>query len=188
MDGTSEILREILPTGATLLQQPTNIGKTAAVRAGLNVATGDWIIVQDADLEYDPRQIANLMQFAGTDRLAVYGRRPSHWNRPSRWILSSGVLFIDFAIALLYGQLVRDHATCYKLIPTQVLRDIQLESSGFEGCVEITTKLIRSGIPIVQVSIQYEPRTAAEGKKLTVAYGWTALKTAWRYRHWTPNV
>jgi dolichol-phosphate mannosyltransferase len=183
-DGTTDFLRQYSGECTRVVLQPQNLGKTSAVRVGMQFATGKWVIVQDADLEYHPSEIDKLLKVGREGAIAVYGQRPSHWNRPSRWLLASGVLFIDFAIFAMYGCWVRDHATCYKLVLRDVLNAFHLESTGFEGCVEITTKLIRSGIRIRQVPIEYIPRSTREGKKLTVVYGGRALLTVWKYRNW----
>ena len=186
-DGTTEVLKQCVPASAKLLLKSKNEGKSAAVRNALELATGDWVIVQDADLEYDPADIPKLLK-KGIEcdgmNVAVYGRRPSCWNRPSRWLFASGVLFIDLALLFVYRRWVRDHATCYKLVPRKWLNAFELEASGFEGCVEITAKLMRSGIPIHQIPISYSPRRMDEGKKLTAAYGLTALRAVWKYRNW----
>lgn len=124
-DGTTQLLRENVPSHQKLIAQSTNQGKSAAVRAGLEQATGDWIIVQDADLEYNPSEIPRLLEVANssaTQPVAVYGRRPSYWQRPSRWIFALGVLGIDLAFLLVYRRWVRDHATCYKLVPRRLLQ------------------------------------------------------------------
>lgn len=187
-DETQQLLAASAPGAAIVIQMDANQGKTAAVRAGLKQATGDWVIVQDADLEYEPRDIARLLDVAETSGGAVYGQRPSYWNRPGRWLFASGVLLVDLCLLLVYRRWVRDHATCYKLMPTQMLRDFDLQSTGFEGCVEITAKLMRSGIPIRQIPISYSPRTTSEGKKLTWRYGFAALRAVWRWRNWQPTV
>ena len=184
-DGTTQLLREIVPSHQTLFIQTTNQGKTAAVRVGLLRATGDWVIVQDADLEYNPVEIPRLLEAANSSAIqpvAVYGRRPSYWQRPSRWIFALGVLGIDFAILLVHRRWVRDHASCYKLVPRQLLQSFDLQSTGFEGCVEITAKLMLSGTRIIQIPIGYVPRKVSEGKKLTMGHGWTALRSVWRFR------
>ena len=187
-DGTTELLQQHVPPNQRLLIQNSNHGKSAAVSRGLIEATGEWVIVQDADLEYDPAQINILLETAesyGSQLVAVFGKRPSYWNRPSRWIFALGVLGIDLAFLFVYRRWVRDHATCYKLVRRSVLRSFELQASGFEGCVEITAKLMRTGIPIVSIPIAYEPRSIAEGKKLTIGYGWIALKSVWKYRNWS---
>jgi glycosyltransferase involved in cell wall biosynthesis len=186
-DGSAELIDGVKSTSIRVLHRPTNGGKSAAVRDGLALVTTPWVIVQDADLEYDPADIGRLLETAVATGDPVYGTRPSCWSRPSRWILASGVLFIDVMLWLAYGKWIRDHATCYKLVPTRMLSEFDLQSTGFEGCVEITAKLMRSGTRIRSAPISYHPRSAREGKKLTWRYGWTALVAVWRYRHWQPG-
>ncbi|WP_149496715.1 glycosyltransferase family 2 protein [Roseiconus lacunae] len=186
-DGTAEVLRhECSQLGFELVCRDRNGGKTAAVRDGLVRAVGDYVLIQDADLEYNPGDIPRLLRMAEKSCEVVYGRRPSYWNRPSRWLFASGVLLIDMALLFLYGRFVRDHATCYKLIPRKTLQGLELESTGFEGCIEITAKLMRSRIAIHQMPIRYAPRATTAGKKLTIAYGPRALRSAWRWRTWKP--
>ena len=184
-DGSTELLKTNIPSHQSLILQEVNQGKTAAVRAGLEVATGDWVIIQDADLEYDPAQIPMLLARAEQSALkpvAVYGQRPSCWNDSTRWIFAIGVLGVDVAIYLLHGGWVRDHATCYKLLPTKTLREFQLSSVGFEGCIEITVKLMQRRIPIIRVPITYQPRSRRDGKKLSWTYGLKALRSVWMFR------
>ena len=186
-DGTTELLQGRVPTLTHCILKPINQGKSAAVRSGLEIATGDWVIVQDADLEYDPSEIPKLLAVAETAlprTVAVYGRRPSCWDKPSRWLFASGVLGVDCLLLLFYRRWVRDHASCYKLVPRSILQSFDLNATGFEGCIEITAKLMRSQIPILQVPITYSPRKTTEGKKLTVGYGPAALRAVWGYRHW----
>ncbi len=186
-DSTASLIEMNVPPSGVVLRLAVNTGKTSAVRSGLAIATGKYVVVQDADLEYDPADLSRLLSVAQTKGGAVFGRRPSMWERPSRWFLASGVLLIDLCLLVVYRRWVRDHATCYKMMPTQMLRDLDLQSAGFEGCVEITAKLMRAGVTIHQLPISYRPRSAAEGKKLTWRYGWTALKSVWRWRHWVPE-
>ncbi len=117
----------------------------------------------------------------------MYGRRTGCWPKRSRCLLVGGVLGIDLAIWLVHGRFVRDHATCYKLLRRETLQRFELQSTGFEGCAGITCKLMRSGIPILQVPISYHPRTSDEGKKLTASDGWEVLKSVWRWRAWSPS-
>jgi dolichol-phosphate mannosyltransferase len=185
-DGSVELLQAHVPSDKILLLQSKNGGKTAAVRAGIECATGEWLIVQDADLEYDPSAIPTLLEKAQRSNhvpVAVYGLRPSYWWNPRRWFFASGVLGVDVMLWWYYGRWVRDHATCYKLIPTDLLRSLAISSNGFEGCIEITAKLMRRKIPIEQVPITYEPRSASEGKKLNAGYAREAWKAIQRYRH-----
>ncbi len=184
-DGSTQLLRDHVPTHQTLIVLPSNQGKSAAVRTGIEHATGEWIIVQDADMEYNPIEIPRLLDAAESSTtypIAVYGRRPSYWHDPSRWVFAMGVLGIDLAILIVYRRWVRDHATCYKLVPRRLLQSFDLQSTGFEGCVEITSKLMLSQTRIMQIPIGYVPRKMSEGKKLTLGYGWTALHSVWRFR------
>jgi glycosyltransferase involved in cell wall biosynthesis len=170
-----------------LILRDQNGGKTAAVRSGLDAAVGDWVLFQDADLEYDPSDIVRLMAAVENATSVVYGRRPSYWNKPSRWLFASGVLMIDLAFWIVYGRFVRDHATCYKLLPRALMTSFDLQSTGFEGCVEITAKLMKSRIPIQQIPISYQPRSSQEGKKLTAMYGVRALRSLLSWRKWKPD-
>ena len=148
------------------------------------------VIVQDADLEYDPSEIPKLLAFAESAlprKVAVYGRRPCCWGMPSRWLFATGVLGIDCLLLIAYRRWVRDHASCYKLVPRSILQSFDLNATGFEGCIEITAKLMPSQIPILQVPISYTPRKTTEGKKLTIGYGLTALRSIWFYRSWKPD-
>ncbi len=187
-DTTATELEACLPSSAHLLSHRTNCGKAEAVRTGLAVATGRWVIFQDADLEYDPMDIHRLLQAAEgiEENCAVYGQRPSMWQRPSRWFLASGVLLIDVALWMTYWRWVRDHATCYKLILRSDLEIMNLESTGFEGCLEMTSKLHRLHHKIRRIPISYHPRSASQGKKLTIADGLRIFGSVWRYKKWTP--
>jgi dolichol-phosphate mannosyltransferase len=192
-DGSRDKTRDILQVsckelGFDLILREKNGGKTAAVRSGLDAACGDWVLFQDADLEYDPADIVRLLNATTGADSVVYGKRPSYWNKPSRWLFASGVLGIDLSFLAVYRQFVRDHATCYKLVPRHILQSFDLTSTGFEGCVEITAKLMRARIPIIQIPISYHPRSAKAGKKLTAVYGFEALRSVFKWRNWNPPV
>jgi dolichol-phosphate mannosyltransferase len=184
-DGTDKKIQNYSSDQIEAVCRPKNGGKTAAIRDGLERAKGTWFVIQDADLEYDPADIQRLLSVAQQNDGVVYGQRPSYWHKPSRWTFAAGVLLVDLCFLLVYRRWVRDHATCYKLMPTELIRQLELQSSGFEGCVEITAKLMKRGIAIDRVPISYQPRSAKEGKKLTWRYGFTALKSVWRWRNWS---
>jgi hypothetical protein len=93
---------------------------------------------------------------------------------------------LNLAVRLLYGARLTDEATCYKAFPTKVLRAMDLECERFEFCPEVTAKALRMGLRIVEVPIHYDPRTVAQGKKIRWRDGLEALRTLWRWRHWTP--
>src|SRR5690606_22362163 len=132
-DSSASVLAKHALPNAVVLELAVNTGKTAAVRKGLEAASGEYVIVQDADLEYDPADIPRLLAAAQRSGGAVYGRRPSYWYSPSRWAFAGGVLLVDLSLLIAYRRWVRDHATCYKLIPRQLLQSFDLESTGFEG-------------------------------------------------------
>ncbi len=186
-DGSSRKLSDETRAKSLVITKPLNEGKTRAVLDALGHVRSGWVIVHDADLEYDPADIEKLRHVAIRSGGVVYGYRSFDCRTHQRWLHNIGVRVIDGFIWLLHGKLLWDHATCYKLMPTEVLRSLDLQSIGFEGCVEITAKLMRLGVPIHQVPISYMPRTAAEGKKLNWRYGLTALATAWRWRQWQPS-
>ncbi len=175
-DGSLDIVRAVAGTGDRVIVQPRNFGKTSAVRRGLEVATGQWFVVPDADLEYQSADLLRLVSAIRPGDKAIYGVRQGPWSRLSRWPMAMGVLSIDVLTWCLFGQFVRDHATCFKLIQTERLRRMNMKSNRFDGCVEITCQLLRSGCHIRQVSIGYSPRCQAEGKKLRWADGFHVVR------------
>ncbi len=192
-DRTAEIVRRF--PRVALLQQP-NRGKGAAVRHGISRATGDYVLIQDADLEYDPADYLPMLQALGNDgKTAVYGSRTLHnlrklgWRRlcPGRgegqhfgpWL--AGVL-LSCVTAALYGRWISDTLTAYKLYPAQILKGFTLKTRGFETDHEITSRLIRAKIKIREVPVSYCPRSVAEGKKIRAADGLIAVATLLRYR------
>jgi len=186
-DDTVAKIQALERSNIQLLQRDRNGGKAAAVRDGLELANSHWVVIQDGDLEYDPSDIPRLMGATDSTSVAVYGRRPSLWHRPSRWPLTAGVLGIDVLIWSVYGSFVRDHASCYKLIPTMTLRRMGLQSEGFATCAEMTCKLMRMGCSIRQIPIAYCPRSKSEGKKLRWKDGILAGLEVWRQRRWQPG-
>jgi glycosyltransferase involved in cell wall biosynthesis len=131
-DATVAKLMRVLPEDAVLIKHDTNLGKAAAIRSGLTRAKGEWVVIQDADLEYDPAEIHVLLEIANRCdcESAVYGRRPAMWHAPNRWVFALGVWLIDLALWWYYGRLVRDNATCYKLITRRDMQAMQLQTSS----------------------------------------------------------
>lgn len=148
-----------------------NLGKGAAVRFGLEYVSGDYVVIQDADLELNPEDIIKLVQpviAGGVD--VVYGSRfKSRGTRvasvPWYTILANRIL--AGYTNLLYGSTLTDMATAYKLVRTDIVRKLNMRCVGFEFDPEITAKLLRLGHRITEVPISYEPRTTEEGKKIT---------------------
>jgi glycosyltransferase involved in cell wall biosynthesis len=140
-----------------------NRGKGAAIRTALAEATGDVVIIQDADFEYFPEDYVKLMRvYEEQQARAVYGVRDLRGRDP---LMRLGNHFVTWVANLLYGSRLRDMETCYKMIDAALLRSLELESSRFEIEAEISAKLLRAGVRIAQTPIQYAPRQ--EGKKLS---------------------
>lgn len=186
-DGAARIerfQREHPAAPVRLLRHAVNLGKGAAVRTALAVATGDICLIQDADLEYDPADYPLLLRplLAGVSRV-VYGSR---WLAPR--IPISGPLYAlggwleNKFLRLLYRTNITDIATCYKVIDTALLRDLRLESTGFEFCPEVTAKLLNRRETIVEVPIRYDPRHKRDGKKIRWTDFFIALYTLCRVR------
>ncbi len=168
-----------------------NAGKGAAIKTGIEKATGDYIIIQDADLEYNPKDILTLLQeVISNKRDVVYGtrlKRLPHFNKEEktgRFLLHYiGNRFLSFVTSALYGQWITDMETCYKLFPKSAAVRMHLLAKGFEFEPEITVKLIKAGYRIYEVPIQTKPRSYAEGKKLdAIRDGKKALWILLKYR------
>lgn len=169
--------------GFRVLFHPRNRGKGAAVRTGLAAATGEVTIIQDADLEYDPADYPRLVEpILRGEAEAVYGSRYLAPTRRLPWTrFRMGVVFFNVLVRLLYGRRLTDEATCYKAARTALWRSLDLRAERFELCPEMTAKLCRRGVRIVEVPISYHPRGAVEGKKI----GWRdAVQTVWTLLKW----
>ena len=189
-DGSSDesvtILERLQNTGQpplTILRHRQNRGKGAAMRTGLEAVTGDFVLVQDADLEYDLADYpALLAPLANPSVDVVYGSRNLRRNPKSSMMFYWGGRFLSWVTNWLYGSRITDEATGYKVIKTNLLRDMNLETDGFEFCPEVTGKLLRQGIPIYEVPISYSPRSWEEGKKIKWYDGAIAVWTLIKYR------
>lgn len=173
-----------------LVQHSENLGKGAAVKTGTEHAKGDYIIIQDADLEYNPADIPKLVENVGNGTQVVYGtrlRRLPHLQkeeRTSRFLIHYfGNRLLSLLTSILYGQWITDMETCYKLFPKNALRKITLRARRFDFEPEITAKLLKCGFKIKEVPIVTKPRSYKEGKKLhTIKDGSIALWTLLKYR------
>ena len=163
-----------------------NLGKGAAIRAALPHVTGSHVVIQDADLECDPADLGSLVA-ALVPRVApvVFGSRTregASWQRGGLTWNRLGVQGLNVLVWLLFGRKLTDEAACYKLMPTPLLRTLDLQCRRFEFCPEVIAKLCRLGWPIVEVPVHYHPRTRAEGKKLRPSDGVVAVWTLLRWR------
>jgi glycosyltransferase involved in cell wall biosynthesis len=185
-DRTGEILRAY-ENRVLVITHPKNRGKGAAVRTGFAHATGEYVVVQDGDLEYDPNDIARMFAVALEKKLpVVYGSRrlpiPGEKIHRGSWYYYLGGLGVTWAANLLYGLRLTDEPTCYKMVRRDVLNRITLTSEGFEFCPEVTAKIARLAVPIYEMPIHYDPRTSAQGKKIRAKDGFIALWTLLKNR------
>lgn len=189
-DDTGKILKKINARHLKIIRHKENMGKGAAVRSGFKVSTGHLLIIQDADLEYDPKYIKDLLAAHNNHtNLAVYGTRLKNyplkiWGEhktvlPLHWF---GNKFLTSLTNMLFLTNLTDMETCYKLIPKEAIDKIVLNSNKFEIEVELTTKLLKLGYKIQEVPIKVVPRTHQEGKKISWRDGFAAVYALIKYR------
>lgn len=174
-----------------ILTHKTNLGKGAAIRSGLSKAVGDIIIIQDADLEYDPIQFKKLVSpFLDHNASAVYGSRlqnyPLIWSGPKKTPMPFHLLanrLLTRITNLLYGSHITDMETCYKVIRRNLLVSLNLRSNRFDIEPEITAKILKKGITITEVPIKVSPRDYSQGKKIGWQDGFHAIWTLVKYRY-----
>jgi glycosyltransferase involved in cell wall biosynthesis len=166
------------------LHHKQNKGKGSAVRTGLSAVEGDIVLIQDADLEYDPAENYHkvLEPFSSSDIKVVYGSRNLTRNQRSSVVYYWGVLMLSWMTNILYGSRITDAYTCYKVLKTDVIKDLKLESKGFEFCAEVTSKVLRKKIKIYEVPITYVPRSRKDGKKIKWFDGMVGIWTLLKYR------
>jgi dolichol-phosphate mannosyltransferase len=183
-DGTAQAVGKLGDARVILAcHDGQNRGKGCAIRTGVGLASGDIILIQDGDLEYDPNDYARIVRpITSGDADVVYGSRFLGWPlgmakkyRAANWILTA-------AANLLYGAHLTDEATAYKAFRASVLRSIELECRRFDFCSEVTAKLRRLGYRIREVPIGYNARGIAEGKKIRFVDGLEALWALFKYR------
>jgi glycosyltransferase involved in cell wall biosynthesis len=188
-DGTREILKEF-GDRVILIFHKWNKGKGASIRSALREVTGDVVIIQDADLEYDPGEFAGLLKpILSGETDVVYGSRNlardkkgKHKNPVSSLSFYWGGIFLSKLTNFLYGVRITDESTGYKVFRTEVIKNLDLRCNGFEFCPEVTAKLCRKGYRIKEVPISYNPRGFEQGKKIGWMDGWTAVLTLLKYR------
>ncbi len=186
-DKTAERIKEIKDKEVKILFHEKNYGKGRAIRTGLKEVTGDIIIIQDADLEYDPNDFQILIKpiLEGKAEV-VYGSRRLNKENEQYAGLSYyvGGIGLTKITNMLYNSHLTDEATGYKVFKTELLQSLNLECERFEFCPEVTAKVLRRKKNIVEVPINYYPRSIKEGKKIRFKDGfeavWTLLKWRWK--------
>jgi glycosyltransferase involved in cell wall biosynthesis len=182
-DGTQQVLAQLRDSTVRVVNHPTNRGKGAAIRTGLEHVTGDLVLIQDADLEYDPDDWPKLLgpMFRGKATV-VYGSRFTGERRNMLYLHWLGNRLLSFVTNVLYNTTLSDMETCYKLFDRKVLDGITIRSNRFDFEPEITAKVLRQGIRIYEVPISYTGREFDEGKKITWRDGVDALVALVKYR------
>jgi dolichol-phosphate mannosyltransferase len=190
-DATREILKKTKSPDIKIILHEKNQGKGAAVKTGIKNSTGDYIIIQDADLEYHPRFINELLKpiLNGSAKI-VYGTRIKRMpnfkseERTLQFLIHYlGNRFLSLVTSVLYGEWITDMETCYKLFPRKALDGVHLNARGFEFEPEITAKFLKKGYKIMEVPIQAVPRGYDEGKKInTIKDGSKAFFFLLKYR------
>ena len=184
-DGSRDILKELDGQGIVkVIYHDHNQGKGKAVRTGIENAQGDLILIQDADLEYDPREYPILLKpiqegiadVVYGSRFLGAGRRPVlFWNMVANKILT-------LVTNILYNNILTDMETCYKLFRRQVVQNMPLHARGFEFEPEFTAKILKSKVRVYEVPITFNPRDYAEGKKIKAKDAFIAMWTLIKYR------
>ncbi len=180
-DKTGEILKKI--KGIRVYTHKKNMGKGAAVTTGIKKSKGELVIIQDADLEYNPKEIPKLIEaliYFGAD--AVYGYRFLKRKGKRVFLHDIGNRVLSFITSLLFLKSIPDMETCYKLMKRNLIEDMKLCSKGFEIEPEITVKLIRKNAKIISIPITFNARGFEEGKKIRVWDGFKALLTLLKLR------
>lgn len=189
-DATASIISKSAPN-LKLIRHERNLGKGAAVRTGIKNATGEYIVIQDADLEYNPHDILKLINpIQKHEAEVVYGtrlKRLPHLFKEEKDILFLihyfGNRFLSLITSILYGQWITDMETGYKLFPKKAVKTMFLKARSFDFEPEITVKLLKRGYKILEIPITTKPRGYNEGKKLnTVRDGIIAFWTLLKYR------
>ncbi|MEK7060615.1 MAG: glycosyltransferase family 2 protein [Patescibacteria group bacterium] len=186
-DGTQEILKTWVKKVEVIFKKK-NEGKGSAVTIGITMATGDIILIQDADLEYSPSDYPILLAPFENGRVhVVYGSRFLGGHLSTMFVYALGNKFVTLVTNILYNTNITDMETGYKVFDASVLKNIRIKAKRFDFEPEITAKVLRSGFQIYEVPISYFGRKFSEGKKLTWRDGVTALFTLLRLRFWSPT-
>lgn len=184
-DGSIEIIRKIeskYPDIKTVIKGE-NRGKGHTLKVGFKESIGDYVIIQDADLEYDPQDYTKLLRALDEDQVdVVYGSRFSGNYEKMSTLHYFGNKLLTVLTNLFYGVMLTDMETCYKLVPGDFIRSIDIKSERFDFEPEITAKILKSGLKIREVPISYKGRAFSEGKKITWKDGFNAVFSLIKFR------
>ena len=178
-DGTREVLAAVVREGlaVTVIEAERNGGKGSAVRRGLARAGGTIVAIQDADLELDPRQLAPLVEpILRGDATVVFGSRFLLAGSAAPWLTIAANRVLTQVTNVLYGAAITDMETCYKIMRTEVARSLRLSANRFDIEPEITARLLRGGHRIQEMPVRFDPRSRAQGKKISWRDGVRALQ------------
>jgi len=182
-DSSPDILRQLEGGDLRVYLRGENEGKASAVRYGIGKSRGEYILIQDADLEYDPRDYPRLIKKIEITRAgAVYGSRFEKGSKNMFFRQKAANRILTFLTNLLYSGKVGDMETCYKLIRADILREIPLREEGFDIEAELTAKLLRRKVKIENEPIRYSGRSYEEGKKIGFSDALRAVYILFKYR------
>jgi len=182
-DKTAEVMKKIKIPGIQIYQHDKNRGKGAAIRTAIPHTTGDFVIIQDADLEYDPADYVIILKPLLDGRAdVVYGSRFKGVGRAFLFWHYVGNKLLTFITNILYDTILTDMETCYKAFKGDLIRSIPLRSNRFDFEPEVTAKVLKRGVKLFEVPINYDGRNFEEGKKITWRDGVVALVCLIRYR------
>lgn len=185
-DGTKDVLANLLEEHlpVKIFYHDNNLGKGAAVRTAVKFITGDVVIIQDADLEYNPQEYPQLIRpILDKKTKVVYGSRILNKNNTQgRWDYFLGGRLVTLATNVIYGSNLTDEPTCYKVFDAALIKGINIESDGFSWEPEITAKILKAGYKIIEIPVSYKHRAKSEGKKIKYSDGIKAIFTIFKYR------
>jgi glycosyltransferase involved in cell wall biosynthesis len=182
-DRTAEILNKVKLPNGKIFHHEKNRGKGAAIRTAIPHTTGQFVIIQDADLEYDPKDYEIILEpLLKGDADVVYGSRFLGVHRAFLYWHLVGNKFLTWVTNILYDTTLTDMETCYKAFKGEIIRQIPLRSDRFEFEPEVTAKVLKRGCKLYEVPISFRGRGFEEGKKITWKDGFTALFSLIRYK------
>ncbi len=183
-DGTRELLQTVAVPNVKVIYQPRNMGKGMSIRTAVGHMSGDYGVIQDADLEYHPNELPRLLAEARAQgAAAVFGSRVLGGHARYKYAYAyAGVRLLTAITNLLFGSRLTDVATAIKMVRGDVLKSLNLECTGFDLDFELVDKILLAGHTIREVAIDYTPRTYDEGKKIKVSDGLRGLMVMLRDR------